>query len=265
MWYCTGARTHGAGELSLFISFEGCDGTGKTTQAKLLEARLSDAGHRVVLVREPGSTKLGDYLRSWLKDEGNASLTHEAELFLFAAARSALVTETLRPLLEKRNAIVIADRYIDSTTAYQGYGRRIDLDDVARVNRLATGGLTPDVTILLDGPVAGSLGRVGTSQLTMMEQRADEHARRIDGEGTRRFKEESLGFHERVRRGYGKIARQNPERIVVIDAFGTIPEVADAIFTAVKARLPAGDPAATEAHTLPLWSAPETTPVAETA
>ena len=175
------------------------------------------------------------------------------------------MAETLRPLLEKRNTVVIADRYIDSTTAYQGYGRRMDLDDVARINRLATGGLTPDVTILLDGPVAGALGRVGTSQLTMtMGQQAGEQARRIDGEGTRRFKEESLQFHERVRRGYGKIAQQEPERVVVIDAFGTVPEVSDAIFNAVEARLPGDDPTSTEAHTLSLWPA-ETTPAVERA
>ena len=251
--------------MSLFISFEGCDGTGKTTQARLLEARLAEAGYRVILVKEPGSTRLGDYLRGWLKDESNKDLTPEAELFLFAAARSALVAETLRPLLEKRNTVVIADRYIDSTTAYQGYGRRMDLDDVARVNRLATGGLTPDITILLDGPVAGALGRVGTSQLTMtIGQQAGEQARRIDGEGTRRFKEESLQFHERVRRGYGKIAQQDPERVVVIDAFGTVPEVSEAIFNAVEARLPADDTTSTEAHTLSLWPT-ETTPVVERA
>ena len=251
--------------MSLFISLEGCEGTGKTTQAKLLEARLSDAGYGVVLVKEPGSTRLGDYLRSWLKDENNAGLTPEAELFLFAAARSALVTETLCPLLEKRRTVVIADRYIDSTTAYQGYGRRIDLDEVARINRLATGGLTPDITILLDGPVADTLGRVGTSQLAMtMGQQEAEHARRIDGEGTRRFKEESLQFHERVRRGYSKIAQQDPERVVVIDALRPISEVADAIFNKIEPRLAADDAASPDTHNLPLWPAAETASAVET-
>ena len=253
--------------MSLFISLEGCEGAGKTTQAKLLEARLSDAGYGVVLVKEPGSTRLGDYLRSWLKDENNAGLTPEAELFLFAAARSALVTETLRPLLEKRRTVVMADRYIDSTTAYQGYGRRIDLDEVARINHLATGGLTPDITILLDGPVADTLGRVGTSQLTMtMGQQEAEHARRIDGEGTRRFKKESVEFHERVRRGYRKIADQHPGRIVVVDALRPIPEVADAIFAAVEPRLPTGAAQASrEDNSLPLWNAAENASIAETA
>ena len=252
--------------MSLFISFEGCDGTGKTTQARLLETRLAEAGYRVILVKEPGSTRLGDYLRSWLKDENNKGLTPEAELFLFAAARSALVTETLRPLLEKHGTVVIADRYIDSTTAYQGYGRRLDLDDVARVNRLATGGLTPDITVLLDGPVADTLRRVGTSQLPMaVGEREDEHARRIDGEGTRRFKEESVRFHERVRRGYEKIAAQHPERVVVFDALRPVPEIADAIFNAVESRLPAGETATPQAHTLPLWPVAENASVAETA
>ena len=238
--------------MSLFISFEGCDGTGKTTQAKLLETRLTEAGHKVFLVKEPGSTRLGDYLRSWLKDENNKGLTPEAELFLFAAARSALVTETLRPFLEEHRTVVIADRYIDSTTAYQGYGRRLDLDDVDRVNRLATGGLTPDITVLLDGPVADTLSRVGSSQLPMaVGEQVNENAKRIDSEGTRRFKEESVGFHERVRRGYGKIAAQDPDRVVVFDALRPVPEIADAIFAAVESRLPAEEPAPTEAHTLP--------------
>ncbi len=252
--------------MSLFISFEGCDGTGKTTQAKLLETRLTEAGHKVFLVKEPGSTRLGDYLRSWLKDENNKALTPEAELFLFAAARSALVTETLRPFLEEHRTVVIADRYIDSTTAYQGYGRRLDLEDVDRVNRLATGGLTPDITVLLDGPVADTLSRVGTSQLPMaVGEQVNENAKRIDGEGTRRFKEESVGFHERVRRGYGKIAAQNPDRFVVVDALLPVPEIADAIFAAVESRLLAGEQAPPEAHTLPLWPVAENAPVVETA
>ena len=250
--------------MSLFISFEGCDGTGKTTQAKLLETRLTEAGHSVVLVREPGSTKLGDYLRSWLKDESNARLTPEAELFLFAAARSALVTETLRPLLEKRRTVVIADRYIDSTTAYQGYGRRIDLDEVARVNRLATGSLTPDITILLDGPVADALSRVGTSQLTMVMGQ-DDRVGRIDGEGTRRFKEEPVGFHERVRRGYRRIADQNPGRVVLIDASHPIQDVAEAVYGAVEARLSANDSVSADDQSLPLWSTAENASMVETA
>ena len=253
--------------MSLFISFEGCDGTGKTTQAKLLETRLADAGYSVILVKEPGSTRLGDYLRAWLKDESHKGLTPQAELFLFAAARSALVSETLRPLLEERRTVVIADRYIDSTTAYQGYGRRLDLDEVARVNRLATGGLTPDVTILLDGPVADTLSRVGTSQLAMsIDQHGADPAKRLDGEGTRRFKEESVQFHERVRRGYRKIAQQDPARIVLIDASEPIQEVADAVFAAVEPRLPTGSPqASSKDRSLPLWEAAETTSIAETA
>ncbi len=250
--------------MSLFISLEGCEGTGKTTQAKLLEARLVDAGYRVVPVKEPGSTDLGNYLRRWLANENREDLPPEAELFLFAAARSTLVSKTIRPLLEEERTVVIADRYIDSTTAYQGYGRRIDLDGVARVNRLATGGLVPDITILLDGPVADGLRRVGSAQLEMkMGHPGDERTRRIDGEGTRRFEEEPVQFHERVRRGYRKIADQHPERIVVIDAFRTISEVADAILREVEARLPA-ESAPPEDHSLSLWPVAETASIAET-
>ena len=252
--------------MSLFISFEGCDGTGKTTQAGLLETRLAEAGYSVILVKEPGSTRLGDYLRGWLKDENNADLTPEAELFLFAAARSALVTETLRPLLKERRTIVIADRYIDSTTAYQGYGRRIDLDEVARINSLATGGLTPDITILLDSPVADSLSRVGTAQLAMsIEEHGGGPGKRLDGEGTRRFKEEPVHFHERVRRGYRKIAQQDSARVVVINASDAISDVADAVYSAVEPRLPADDSASDETHSLPLWETVETTAALESA
>ena len=249
--------------MSLFISLEGCEGTGKTTQAKLLEARLVEAGYSVDLIREPGSTRLGRYLRDWLKDENREKLWPEGELFLFAAARSSVVRERIRPFLKESRAVVIADRYIDSTTAYQGYGRRISLSDIEVVNRRATGGLDPDITILLDGPVADGLRRAGSAQFELEMGQLAESARRINVEGTHRFEEEPVEFHERVRRGYRKIADQHPERIVVIDAFRTISEVADAILREVEARLPA-ESAPPEDHSLSLWPVAETASIAET-
>ncbi len=240
--------------MGFFISFEGCEGTGKTTQAERLRSRLARLGYQTALVREPGSTELGQYLRNWLRDE-NRGLPPEVELLLFAAARAALARETIRPLLAKDpQAVVIADRYMDSTTAYQGYGRRIGLDDVAVVNRLATGGIAPDVTILLDGPIADGLRRLGSAQLEMaMGQPGAGEARRIDGEGTRRFEAEPLEFHERVRRGYLRTAAANPERFAVVDAFRDVDEVADTIWDEVESRLRPNEAEASEAQALPLW------------
>ena len=252
--------------MSLFISFEGCEGTGKTTQARLLKAKLVQAGYSVVLIREPGSTRLGHYLRDWLKDENREKLWPEGELFLFAAARSSVVRMRIRPFLKEPRAVVIADRYIDSTTAYQGYGRRISLSDIEVVNRRASGGLLPDITILLDGPVADCIRRAGSAQLEFEMGQLAESSRRNDVEGTHRFEEEPIEFHERVRRGYRKIADQHPERIVTVNALPPISEVADKIFAAVEPRLPTeSPPASSENQSLPLWETAGTTSIVETA
>ena len=246
--------------MSLFISFEGGEGSGKTTQAELLKTRLIEAGYSVDLIREPGTTRLGRYLRKWLKDENKEKVWPEGELFLFAAARSSVVRERIRPFLKESRAVVIADRFIDSTTAYQGYGRRISLSDIEVVNRRATGGLYPDITIWLDVPVADGLRRAGSAQFSL----ENEDSTRIDVEGTHRFEEEPIEFHERVRRGYRKIADQHPERIVMVDALRPVPEIADAIFDRVAPMLPS-DATQHEAQTLPLWPAAETTSVVESA
>ena len=252
--------------MSLFISLEGCEGAGKTIQADLLKTRLVEAGYSVDLIREPGTTKLGHYLRNWLKDENREKLWPEGELFLFAAARSSVVRERIRPFLKGSRAVVIADRYIDSTTAYQGYGRRISLGDIEVVNQRATGGLYPDITVLLDVPVADGLRRAGSAQFELEMGQLAESARRTGVEGTHRFEEESVEFHERVRRGYRKIADQDPERIVVVDALRPIPEVADIIFAAVDPKLPTGSAQASrEDNSLPLWNTAENASVAETA
>ena len=136
--------------MTLFVSFEGGEGSGKTTQVGLLLCRLEENGHPTVQLREPGMTPLGNAARDWLKRSRpkKGTLTEGAELFLFAAARAEMVAKVLKPALEKH--VVVCDRYADSTTAYQGYGRNRDLRQVETINGIATGGVMPDLTILLD-------------------------------------------------------------------------------------------------------------------
>ena len=128
--------------MSLFISFEGGEGSGKTTQAEILARRLEKAGTSTLLVREPGTTALGVYLRDWLKRERRKgeAISSFAELFLFEAARAELFAKVIRPALARDSSVIIADRFADSTTAYQGYGRRLSLESIDLVNRIATGG-----------------------------------------------------------------------------------------------------------------------------
>ena len=184
-----------------FITFEGGEGCGKSTQAKRLAAGLEQLEYDVVLTYEPGGTPLGEELRRSLKRARAEGVTAEAELLLFAAARSELTSGVIRPALE-RGAIVVCDRYADSTVAYQGYGRKLPLDTVAAVNLLATHGLRPDLTVLLDMDPARALMRKRRSQ--------------------DRFEHESAEFHERVRSGYLALANADPEHWLVLDA-GTSP------------------------------------------
>jgi len=226
--------------LGLFITFEGGEGSGKSTQAEILAGRLEREGFQSTLVREPGTTPLGWYLRDWLKREKRRgeNISHGAELFLFAAARAEFVAKVLTPALKGDRRIVIADRYADSTTAYQGYGRRLPLDDIARINRLATMGKTPSLTFLLDcSPVEG-LKRVGSLQIRLAMEPADgAKKKRIDREGTSRFEEESLGFHERVRAGYLDIANKEPDRWAVIDATESMEAISEKIWERIQRHL----------------------------
>ena len=219
----------------LFVSFEGGEGTGKSTQARLLYESLLEAGHRSLLVHEPGSTELGWYLRNYLKTEHG--LSKEAELFLFAAARVELVTTVIVPSLDE-GIHVVADRFADSTMAYQGYGRRISLEAVRLINSFATGDLAPDLTLLLDIPPKEGLRRVGHPQLRL-PLGTGEHAEpgRQDVEGQRQFEDQPSSFHQRVREGYQVLAKQTPGRWLVIDA--TQPEhvVRGSVWQAVLAKL----------------------------
>ena len=224
----------------MFISFEGIEGCGKSTQADMLVQAMVAAGLQVVPVHEPGSTSLGQYLRRYLKDESVAP-TYEAELLLFCAARAELVTNVLRPTLE-RGVHVVADRYSDSTMAYQGYGRRLDLETVQSVNVVATGGLNPDVTFLLDLAPAGGLARV-QPQLSLFSMSAEGETGMVRQEeaGQRGFEVEPLNFHRRVRRGYLDLAEREPERWVVLDASQPKSELARQIWEEVQARLGRSD------------------------
>jgi dTMP kinase len=204
----------------MFISFEGIDYSGKTTQAKLLVERLKSAGREVLFLREPGGTKISEKIRDILLDKLHLEMQQKAELFLFSAARTQLVSEVIAPAL-KRNAIVVCDRFYDSTTAYQGFGRGLDLADVERVNRIATSGTIPDITLLVDIEV-------------------DEIARRRRIAGLVEDRMESGGkeFYEKVRKGYLSIAQKEPERFFRIDGRLPIPEIHEKIWAIVQQRLP---------------------------
>ena len=219
----------------LFVSFEGGEGSGKSTQTRLLHDKLWDAGMRATLVHEPGTTPLGEYLRTYLKS--SQPLTSEAELLLFEAARAELVNQRIEPSLAD-GFQVIADRFEASTVAYQGYGRRLDPEVIAYLNQFATGGRTPDLTFLLDLEPAEGLRRVGSPQLSLgLEVGVQAALPREDVEGQRRFEEEALGFHTRVRRGFLELAGADEERWVIIDA--TMPEekIARQVWERVSSKL----------------------------
>jgi len=201
--------------MSLFITFEGGEGCGKSVQAKALYKRLLRLAIPVILTCEPGGTPIGNRIAHWLKWAEDISPL--AELMLFNAARAQLVNEVIRPELEN-GKIIICDRYADSTTAYQGYGRGLDLEMVKAINNSATQGLMPDLTILLDVSVEEGLGRKKT-------------------EGRDRFEQEDLAFHQRVRDGYLKLAASEPQRWLVVDAAKSKEEIAKIIWQRVSQLL----------------------------
>ena len=219
--------------MALFISFEGGEGAGKTIQAERLAQTLTASGVQTVLLHEPGSTNLGFHIRDLIKGRpwGGETISPIAELFLFAASRAELVSKVLSHQMDADQLVIIADRYADSTTAYQGYGRRLPLDLVDATNRLATGGLMPDATFLLNCPPAEGLKRVGSLQTMLFDTNA---IGRLDDETSRRFEEESLAFHERVRRGYLELARSDPDRWEVIDALADPDDVFQSIWSVIE-------------------------------
>lgn len=209
--------------VSLFVTFEGGEGAGKSTQAQLLTDRLIAEGRAAVRLHEPGGTPLGEHLRGWLKDPSR-EITAEAELFLFEAARAELVRTVVRPAIEAGTAVVL-DRYADSSTAYQGYGRKLSRGAVGAANVLATGGLQPDLTILLDAPPGELLRRA---------------AGRSDPASEQRFELADTAFHRRVRAGFLRLARRSPTRWLVLDAREPPDRVAELVWASVRGLL---DPA----------------------
>lgn len=197
----------------MFITFEGIEGAGKSTAMSLLAEALRLRGHDVVETREPGGCNLGRLLRPILLDARTAGLSSRAELFLFLADRAQHVHSQIRPALEAGN-IVLCDRFTDSTIVYQGAGRGIDPDALRRINLLATGGLTPDLTFLIDLPVPLGLERAGIR---------NRREGTVISEG--RFDSESLNFHERIRQGYLALAEEEPQRIAIIDGQQPVDDI----------------------------------------
>jgi dTMP kinase len=194
--------------LSLFITFEGPEGSGKTTQIQRLAAVLADRGLRVLHTREPGGTRIGNAIRGLLLDPAHVEMSPRAEALLFNAARAQIVDEVIRPALAK-GVVVLCDRYADSTIAYQGYGHGQALEPLRALGAYATGGLTPDVTIYLDIDIITGLRRKRAGAV----------------EEWNRMEEKDHTFHQAVRAGYLALAEAEPERWLVLDAGQPIAEV----------------------------------------
>jgi len=203
----------------MFITFEGPDGSGKTTQVAPLSEHLSQRGHKVLITREPGGTAIGDQIRRILSDLKNTGMHPRSETLLFLAARAQLVEQVIKPHLAD-GYIVLCDRYADSTMAYQGYGHQNDLDQIGSLINFATGGLKPDLTLLLDVGAEAGLKR------------------KAKGTEWNRLDAYSLEFHQRVRQGYAVLAESEPARWVVIDADQPTARVQEMIRQVVQDRLP---------------------------
>ncbi len=208
----------------MFITFEGVDLCGKTTQAEILIKKLKDLGYEVVFVREPGGTKISEIIRDILLDLKNREMDSITELFLFSASRAQLVKEVILPALNS-GKIVICDRFYDSTLAYQGYGRGIDIEKIKVINELASSGLVPDVTFLIDIPV----DEIYRRKSKLIETSGVKNS-------TDRMESSGFEFYERVRQGYLEIAKMS-ERFVVIDGMMGIDEISEKIWSIVFEKL----------------------------
>ncbi len=205
--------------MALFITFEGGEGVGKSLQARMLYQKLLRLGIPALLTYEPGGTPLGKKIARLLKWSESSQVSPLAELLLFNASRAQLVSEVIRPAL-KEGKTVICDRFSDSTIAYQGYGRGLDLKMVRTINDSATGGLKPDLTVLLNLPVEEGLARKA----------------RLQG-NLDRFEQETSDFHRRVRKGYLKLASSEPQRWLVVDAKEPKEKLASIIWRRVEELL----------------------------
>lgn len=200
--------------MSLFITFEGTEGAGKSTQIERVKEYIESLGFPVLVVREPGSTKLGDQLRQILLDPENKQICMRTEILLYAASRAQLIEEMVLPALQA-GKMVLCDRYVDSSIAYQGYGAQWDIQEVVTVNKLATGGLVPDRTYLLDVPL-----HIGQDRIHFRNKRKDRMELKEDA------------FHRRVKQGYAQLAAEH-KRIKVISGEQSI----DQVFSKIKEDL----------------------------
>lgn len=205
--------------MSLFITFEGIEGAGKTTQIKLLKKAFQKKGNKVVVTREPGGTAISNQIRRILLKRENKKMVPLCELFLYEASRVQHVTETILPNLRK-GAIVISDRYADATTVYQGIARGISLKWVSRLNSLATHHLKPNLTIILDCPVEKGIRRTKKRGTTHLD----------------RFEREKTKFHHNIRRAYLALAKKEPKRVKIVDGTKTPKEVHKDILHLVEHR-----------------------------
>ncbi len=206
-------------ENQKFISFEGIDFSGKTTQIELLRKKLESGGATVQVIREPGGTYISEQIRDILLDKNHQEMTDICEVFLYSAARNQLVNEQIIPELRAGN-FIIADRYVDSTTAYQGFGRRLPLDLINNINQAATEGLLPGLTFILD---------IDTAAVNKRKQKRNSATDRLEISGDE--------FYDRVLKGYNKMAELEPERIKIINARNSIDKIFNEIWEFVSLKL----------------------------
>ena len=200
----------------MFISFEGIDLSGKSTQITRVQKWLESLGQTCILVREPGGTPISEHIREILLDRSNEDMNAVTEMLLFSAARAQLVSHVIVPALG-RGTHVLADRFHDSTLAYQGYGRGLNIEALTQVQNLATGGLQPDLTLYFD-----------------LDYQETRHRRTLRGHDNDRIEAADIDFFERVRAGYFALAEQYSDRFAIIDAAGSIEEVAGRVLTVLE-------------------------------
>jgi dTMP kinase len=205
-------------ERGFFISFEGIEGTGKTTQARLLSERLVEKDYEVILTQEPGGTVIGNRIREILLHVDHKEMSYMTELLLYNAARAQHLSEKVLPALNQ-GKVVITDRFTDSTVAYQGYGRGIDIQLIMSINSIATGGIKPDITLLFDLDIETGLKR-------------NKGINKVD-----RLELEDIEFHKKVREGYLQIAEKEPDRIKIVDASLPLETIAQKVWEIVRWRL----------------------------
>jgi len=211
--------------MSHLITLEGPEGSGKSTQLRLLQEHLARRGVRVLATREPGGTRIGEQVRTVLHDVGNTAMQPETEVLLYSAARAQLVAEVIRPALAT-GIVVLCDRYLESTYAYQGYGRGLDLAALRQITLFATGGLRSELVIYLDLPV-----EMGLERKRLAYEREQGELTRMD--------QQELAFYERVRAGYLAMAAQEPERWCVLDARQPVDVLHEKVRQRVEALLQA--------------------------